>query len=441
MSANTREPGELLHGQLFDRQEGVVTPFTQQVQNFNVGGQSPHVGNPNVEIVPIDANSTQDKVFDYAAASTARAALFVAYDCFIQMDLPDVLTNLTVYYNKTTGTGTDTHTGLGGSVGTSWAIGFNLPGRANSSVSIIPDVVPVLERFDGQHVPATSYRFFIAGNVTRAGVIAKLATNSVTVTAFPQFKTETFTLVLFGQQISLAADVNAQQQASRSDTNTTFTQNSGIGYSIQTGVSTNRLVIPPCLHGTITLPNPTSSQTLAATSTAGWTGSGAGAFNSITNPFPTFSVTSTVPTQTAVASVNPGVLAATSPAALPLFGLYLYDYKVEHYQDGDAMVIAYVVNMNVFGPSLSAMTISHGTLSPAFAPGTKNYTATSSDASITLTPTWQESGASIKVNGSTVTSGSASGSISLAMGDNRIVVIVTDNSAKTTTYVLIYTRT
>lgn len=442
MPANTREPGELQRGQLYDHQEGIVTPFTQQIQNFNAGGQSPHLGNAGTEIIPVDANSTQDKIFDVAGAAAARADLFVGYADFIQMDLPDVLTNLTVYYNRTDGTGADAHTGTGASVGSSWSIGFNLPGRANSSISIIPDVVPVLERFNGQQVPAICYRFFINGNVTEDDIISKLTSNGITgVLAFPQVKAETFTLVLFGQQISIAADVNAQQQASRSDTNTTFTQGSGIGYSIQTGVSTNRLVIPPCLHGTITLPNPTASGTIAATASAGWTGSGAGGFNAITNPFPTYSVSSTVPTQTATASVKPGVLAATSPAALPLYGLYLYDYKIEHYQENDAMVLAYVVNMNVFGPSLSAMTISHGTLSPTFVPTTKNYVATSADASITLTPTWQEAGTSITVNGTAVTSGAASGTISLAMGDNRIVVIVTDTAGKTTTYVLIYTRT
>lgn len=439
---NSREPGELLKGQLFDRQEGVALPFTQQISNFNTGEFAAHLGTANYEIIPVDGNASQEKLFDISAAQTLRATLGYSFPVFIQMDLPDVLTNLTVYYNRSDGTGADSHTGTGASVGDSWSFGMNLPGRATSSISVIPDVIPVIERFEAGHTPALAYRFFFVGNPTETTLIAKLLSLfTVTALPFPKFKTETFTVLLFGQQISVSADVNAQQQASASDTNTTFTQNSGQGYSIQTGVSNGTKVIGPVLHGNITIPNASLSATIAATAAAGWTGTGAGAFNAVSNPFPTLGVTSTVPTQTAIASVKPSVLAATSPSAIPLFGLYLYDYHLEFYQTNEWLVTAFVVNMNVFGPSLSAMTISHGTLNPTFAPGTKNYTATSSDSSITLTPTYQEAGTTITVNGSTVTSGSASSAISLSVGENRIVVIATDAALRTTTYILLYTRT
>lgn len=436
-----REPGDLLHGQLFDKQEGVATPFTQQISNFNRGETSAHLGTANYEIIPIDDNACQEKHFDVSAAQALRATLAYSSPTFIQMDLPDVLTNLTVYYNRNDGTGADVHTGTGASVGDSWSFGMNLPGRASSSVSLIPDIFPVLERFDGQHVPATAYRFFYVGNPTQTTIIASLLSLfGATVNQLPLWKTETFTVSLFGQQISLSADVNAQQQASASDSNTTFTQSGGQGYSIQTGVSSSPRVIPPCLHGNITIPNPTLAVTIDASASAGWTGTGTGAFNAVSNPFPTYGVTSTTPTKTATATVKPSVLAATSPAAVPLFGLYLADVRAEFYEVNEWLITAYVVNMNVFGPSLSAMTISHGTLSPTFSPGTKNYTATSSDSSITLTPTSQET-ATITVNGTTVTSGSASGSISLASGENRIVVIVTDSRPQSTTYILVYTKT
>jgi len=92
--------------------------------------------------------------------------------------------------------------------------------------------------------------------------------------------------------------------------------------------------------------------------------------------------------------------------------------------------------------TLSAMTISSGTLSPTFASGTTSYTAsvTNSVSSITLTPTRNQANATITVNGTAVTSGSASGSISLSVGSNTITTIVTAQDASTLTYTTTVTR-
>ena len=62
---------------------------------------------------------------------------------------------------------------------------------------------------------------------------------------------------------------------------------------------------------------------------------------------------------------------------------------------------------------LSNLTLSAGTLTPAFAPGTTSYTASVSNAttSITETPTAAQPNATITVNGSPVVSGTPSGSI------------------------------
>lgn len=92
--------------------------------------------------------------------------------------------------------------------------------------------------------------------------------------------------------------------------------------------------------------------------------------------------------------------------------------------------------------NLTSLTISTGTLSPAFAGGTINYMATvpAATASITVTPVKSHTSASITVNGSTVISGNASGEISLAMGVNTISVVVTAQDASTKTYTLSVTR-
>ena len=99
------------------------------------------------------------------------------------------------------------------------------------------------------------------------------------------------------------------------------------------------------------------------------------------------------------------------------------------------------------GPSddatLSNLTISSGTLTPAFAFGTTSYTDSVANAvsSITVTPTVTESHATIKVNDNTVTNGTPSGSISLNFGYNIVSVVVTAQDTTTTkTYTVWVTR-
>jgi hypothetical protein len=106
----------------------------------------------------------------------------------------------------------------------------------------------------------------------------------------------------------------------------------------------------------------------------------------------------------------------------------------------------------VAGPSsdatLSALTISDGTLTPAFAAATTAYTDTVPNAttSVTVTPTATDTNATIqvRVNGggfSGVTSGSPSGALALNVGSNTIDVKVTAQDGTTTqTYTITVTR-
>ncbi|MFC3748324.1 S-layer homology domain-containing protein [Paenibacillus sp. GCM10012306] len=75
--------------------------------------------------------------------------------------------------------------------------------------------------------------------------------------------------------------------------------------------------------------------------------------------------------------------------------------------------------------SLSNLTLSSGTLSPAFVPGEKSYTASvpNSVSSITVTPTVSDSSSAVTVNGTPVTSGSASGAIDLNVGSNNTITV------------------
>ncbi|WP_222429929.1 cadherin-like beta sandwich domain-containing protein [Paenibacillus cremeus] len=92
--------------------------------------------------------------------------------------------------------------------------------------------------------------------------------------------------------------------------------------------------------------------------------------------------------------------------------------------------------------NLGNLTLSQGTLTPAFASGTTSYTASVGNAvsSLTVTPTVSDSTASVKVNGTAVTSGSASGAVSLNVGANTITVLVTAQDNTTKTYTVTVTR-
>jgi len=93
--------------------------------------------------------------------------------------------------------------------------------------------------------------------------------------------------------------------------------------------------------------------------------------------------------------------------------------------------------------SLSNLTLSDGTPAPAFDAATLSYAADVSNdvGSITLTPTTNEANATVTVDGTAVTSGTASGSISLNVGDNAIDVVVTaEDGATTQTYTITVTR-
>ena len=105
--------------------------------------------------------------------------------------------------------------------------------------------------------------------------------------------------------------------------------------------------------------------------------------------------------------------------------------------------VAPVVPATSSDATLSALSITTATISPVFAAATTSYTSTVANgvSSVTLTPTVNESHATITVNGTAVTSGAASGAIALSIGANTITTVVTAQNATTKTYTVVITRT
>ncbi len=92
---------------------------------------------------------------------------------------------------------------------------------------------------------------------------------------------------------------------------------------------------------------------------------------------------------------------------------------------------------------LSNLTISSGSLSPAFAIATGNYADTVSNATttVTVTPTLNNGNSTVKVNGTVVSSGTASGPLTLASGNTTITIVVTAQDGIThKTYTIVVNR-
>jgi len=139
---------------------------------------------------------------------------------------------------------------------------------------------------------------------------------------------------------------------------------------------------------------------------------------------------------TADAAINPTAKLAASILLVALNeGVPLpdsYRYKIVQL---DAKVKSRLIDA-----SLSALAISVGTLTPSFLASRASYVAAVSSESIEVTPTVNNSSASVTVNGTDVTSGSSS-SIALNVGTNAISIVVTASDESTTkTYTIIVTR-
>ena len=92
--------------------------------------------------------------------------------------------------------------------------------------------------------------------------------------------------------------------------------------------------------------------------------------------------------------------------------------------------------------NLSALSLSNGTLSPVFSASKTVYSASvaNSTSNLTVTPTEEQSAQTITVNGTSVTSGSASSSIALSTGQNIILVVVTAEDGTQKTYTVVVNR-
>ncbi|CAF0860022.1 unnamed protein product [Rotaria sordida] len=161
---------------------------------------------------------------------------------------------------------------------------------------------------------------------------------------------------------------------------------------------------------------------------------------------PSITVTPTAAAGTSTITVNGNAI--TSGAASGSIALSLGSNTITVVVTAqDASTTTYTITVTrslSTNANLGSLVLSSGTLAPTFAAATISYTAsvTNATTSITVTPTLPANTTStITVNGNTVASGVASGSIALSVGANTITTIVTAEDGSTTkTYTVTVTR-
>ncbi|SDP30076.1 gliding motility-associated C-terminal domain-containing protein [Mucilaginibacter sp. OK268] len=152
---------------------------------------------------------------------------------------------------------------------------------------------------------------------------------------------------------------------------------------------------------------------------------------------------------TTVAATTNGSLAAgaSGNASYSLTGLtplttYYYQVKATNSLGTTPGTIQSFTTLASSNSSLSNLPINPGTLVPVFSTGQTSYAVTVNNAvsALSVTPVASESHATITVNGSTVSSGSAA-NVNLAVGANIIsTVVIAQDGITTSTYTITVTR-
>jgi len=161
-----------------------------------------------------------------------------------------------------------------------------------------------------------------------------------------------------------------------------------------------------------------------------------GVVYSSTNTTPTVSDTKAANATVTTNAAYSGNVTGLSPATT----YYARAYAV----NGAGTTYGAVVTFSTLSndATLSGLSLSSGSLNPTFASATTSYTASvpNSTETISITPTTNQANATLRVNTTIVTSGSASANFFLNIGDNAQHVVVTAQDGSTKTYTVTVNR-
>ena len=302
-----------------------------------------------------------------------------------------------------------------------FSFSYNTPAVATSPAGSYPINVSGLS--------ATNYNFAAAPSNTTALTITP---GSLTFTAAAA--TRAYGAANPALSGTLTGFVNNETIASLGGTpvySTTATQTSGIGsYPITlSGVTTNNYTITAAPANNTAFTVTQAALTYVANPVAREYNTANPSVSGMVTGFLNGDTQSSATTGTL--SFSTAVTPATAVGTYPITGSGLSSANYSFVQSA-ANSTAFSIFLSTNG-NLSSLSISQGTLSPAFSAGTNSYTATVATGitSLTVTPTLSDNNAAVTVAGSNVASGTASANVPLSVGPNNIPVNVTAQDGTT----------
>lgn len=343
MSTSPLDGGQL-PGQQYDESLNIVREFIQQMDSSppTVGGM---LGNNAIEITPNDGGSAQTRTWNLAQIQAAMLAINIAWEDFGSLDLPDVLTALSIAYNSTFSDGSSTQNGTGASAGTYATLSLSIHGSAQAGASIQPDATYSISITPKDNIQFKWRAFFVVPPVTISDILTILSSAAFfneTVTAIPIWQKSVNTVFLRGQQASLSATADVQERVEISlgvsSSNVSKTTGTGTGTSGSVATTTRTIQLPATINAGFAI-----SDSTTATATATATADIAGGTN-----WTAISETITNGPFTVNASAGPDI-PPTPQTAIPTSGLILAKLNVTPFAGfGTAMVRAGVVDFSQF---------------------------------------------------------------------------------------------
>jgi hypothetical protein len=321
--------GVELQGQDYDPRLDTVIPFIQKLQPAVYG-----IGVNREDITPVDYQHSDVRTIDPATVQAVLDAYVFSYPGRINVDMPDLLTDVYGVIDSSTSDGADQETGTSVLTGTG-SIAQTLTAQAQAAANILPEAYPVIKQFWGNNIACSHYHFFLPNPVTLAQVLTKLNTilSPDTILDWPKYNPEIVTLVMTGGRVSVQGKAHSQGSYAFSSGGSASTAAGGVGYSEERGLTVKTLRISPTIHDIITIYGDTyGSESVYASAYAECAGLG-----------PLESQT------TGPLSVTASILPTTIPAtvgdtAWPTSGFYLYRTDPHPYRYGYIEFHCVVIN-------------------------------------------------------------------------------------------------
>lgn len=304
---------------------------------------------PNTDVQPNDAASALKREYDFEATRTGALDVWRSMPIYVDIPLDPTLTSLSLVFSETFGEGASqtiaqNTTGVGSSVN----FVKDPNNSARSSVAIMAELVPVFRKNSKTRYPAQKYEFFIDENQTLEDLISRLEiiADVGTILPWPQFKPQSHTFIITGQEKSITASAKTVRTINLSADSTNISSDLEAGYSVDVGQTIKAVQLDYALHGALTITPSSQSKAITVAVSANveeveYT------LNGVPGEIPEVVNAPGALTLTATASVTPTTLTATSPSDVPSSGSYLFDFDCRSVGYGLQRVTAIVVDMSL----------------------------------------------------------------------------------------------